>query len=158
MPPYNGLNGLLIELKNRCLKRGYTHEINLSLGSTDLVFNVYFKNEIGGFHIGYNLRKYWQFSFGTINGIGEKAMLEDFDNLDDGMKRHFINICKPCSGCLICTKGGKNKIFTVPVNYDSKEYKLCPSYPRHAWETIDCGLIDTLFKYHDLQIKYNEHK
>ncbi|MDD4165376.1 MAG: hypothetical protein PHD66_09295 [Eubacteriales bacterium] len=154
----NGLNGLLMELKNKCLEKGYNQELNLHFASTDLSFTIYFKNEVGGFQIGYNSRKYWQFSFGTINGIGEKAMLEHFDNLDDDMKQHFINICRPCSGCLVCTKSGKNKIFTVHVNYAGKDYSLCPSFPYHAWETLDSGLMNVLFKYHDLQIKYGEKK
>ena len=154
----NGLKGLLMELKNKCLEKGYNQELNLHFVSTDLSFTIYFKNEIGGFQIGYNSRKYWQFSFGTMNGIGEKAMLEDFDNLDDDMKQHFINICRPCSGCLVCTKSGKNKIFTVHVNYAGKDYNLCPSFPCHGWETLDSGLMDILFKYHDLQIKYGEKK
>jgi hypothetical protein len=143
----NGLNGLLIGLKNKCLEKGYKQEINLHFASTDLSFTIYFKNEVGGFQIEYNPRKYWQFSFGTINGIGEKAMLEGFDNLGDDMRQHFINICRPCSGCLVCTKNGKNKIFTVRVNYAGKDYSLCPSFPCHAWETFDCGLMDNLFKF-----------
>lgn len=150
----NGLNGLLTELKNKCTEKGYNQEINLHFTSTDLIFNIYFKNEVGGFQIGYNSRKYWQFSFGTMNGIGEKAMLEDFDNLDDDMKQHFISICRPCRGCLVCTKNGKNKIFTVHVNYAEKDYSLCPSFPRHAWKTLDSCFMEILFKYHDLQIKY----
>ncbi len=151
----NRLNGLLMELKNKCLEKGYIQEINIHFTATDLSFTIYFKNEVGGFQIGYSSRKYWLFSFGTMNGIGEKAMLEDFDNLDDDMKQHFISICRPCSGCLVCTKSGKNKIFTVHVNHAGKDYKLCPSFPCHGWETLDSGLMDILFKYHDLQIRYN---
>jgi hypothetical protein len=152
----NGLNGLLMELKDKCLEKGYNQEINLHFASTDLGFTIYFRNEVGGFQINYNSRKYWQFSFGTINGIGEKAMLEDFDHLDDDMKQYFVDICRPCSGCLVCTKSGRNKMFTVCANYAGKEYRLCQSFPRHEWETLDSGLVDILFKYHDLQIKYKE--
>lgn len=150
----NGLNGLLLKLKSRCEENGYRKEIELCLGSTDLNFNLYFRNEVGGFHIGFNSRKYQQFFFGTINGIGEKAMLEDFNHLSDDMKRYFINICKTCEGCLFCTKGGKNRIFAIKVQFNGKEYNLCPAYPRHLWETIDSEMIDVLFEYHDLQKRY----
>lgn len=154
----NKMDGLLLELKNQCLKRGYEQELRFMFTGTDLTCEVQFKSEVGGFQIGYNSRKYRQFYFGTLNGIGEKAMLENFDNLDDDMKQHFINICKPCNGCLICTKNGKNKAFTVNVNFNVKDYKLCPSFPRHSWETYNVELIDVLFKYHDLQLKYQSPK
>lgn len=154
----NGLNGLLLELTTKCLEKGYKQEINLHFTSTDLNLTIYFKNEVGGFQIGYNSRKYWQFYFGTMNGIGEKAMLEDFEKLDDDMKRHFMNICRRCNGCLACTKGGRNKPYTVRVNYAGKDFNLCPSFPRHAWETLDKELMDILFKYHDLQEKYSTRK
>ncbi len=154
MDHINGLNGLLMDLRSKCLEKGYTEEWNLHFTSTDLGVAVYFKNAVGGFQIVYNSRKYWQFSFGTMNGIGEKAMLEDFDHLDDDIKRHFLSICRPCSGCRVCTKNGKNKIFTIHARYDGKEYNLCPSFPAHSWETLDNGMMDVLFKYHDLQVKY----
>ncbi len=154
----NGLNGLLTNLKSKCYEKGYNYEAKLHFAATDLSLTLCFVNEVGGFQIGYNSRKYWQFSFGTMNGIGEKAMLEDFDQLDDEMKQHFISICRPCSGCLVCTKSGKNKIFTVHVKYIGKDYKLCPSFPCHEWETLNSGLIEILFKYHDLQIRYGVKK
>jgi len=55
---------------------------------------------------------------------------------------------------LICTKAGKNKMFAINVTYDGKEYTLCPSFPRHSWDTIDRGRMDVLFKYRDAQEKY----
>jgi len=150
----NGWNGLLTGLQKECLENGYEQEIKLSLGAAGQGLDIYLKNKVGGFQTGYNPRKYQQFYFGTINGIGEKAMLTDFDSLDGDIRRHFISICRRCNGCLICTKSGKNKKFTVEVTYDGTAYKLCPSYPRHSWEAPDPKLIGVLLKYHELQEKY----
>ncbi|MCL1855909.1 MAG: hypothetical protein FWF86_09265 [Clostridia bacterium] len=149
-----GLNSLLFEIQNRCLENGYEKIMYCSFGASGFDFSIRFQNKVGGFLIGYNPRKYQPFYFGTINGIGEKAMLEDFDNLDEDLQAHFINICRTCSGCLGCTKGGKNKIFATNVTYEGKEYNLCPSFPCHSWDTIDRGLMDVLFKYHAAQEKY----
>ncbi|MCL2445938.1 MAG: hypothetical protein FWD06_04135 [Oscillospiraceae bacterium] len=150
----NGLNGLLFDLQRESLDKGYTQSCVCSMTATSIDFNISFKNAIGGFLIGYNPRKYQPFYFGTINGIGEKAMLDDFDNLDKDLQEHFINICRTCNSCLGCTKGGKNKIFAINVTHDGKDYNLCPCFPRHSWDTIDRGLMDILFKYHDAQEKY----
>lgn len=150
----NGLNGLLFELQERCLKEGYEPSFECYLNATGLGYNIHFKNKVGGFLINYLVRKYQQFTFGTLNGIGEKAMLEDFENIDENLQKHFVGVCKICNGCLGCTKNGKNKVFTVKVAYDGNEYNLCPSFPQHSWNTIDHRLIEVLSKYHIAQEKY----
>ena len=122
--------------------------------ATYIGITISFNNGVGGFQIGYNPRKYKPFYFGTANGIGGKAMLEDFVNLDGDLQKHFINICRPCNGCRSCVKGGKNEIFKTKVSYNGKEYALCPCFPNHSWDTMDRGLIDLLFKYHDAQNIY----
>jgi len=81
-------------------------------------------------------------------------MLEDFENLDRDLQAHFIGICKTCNHCLVCTKGGKNKAFTVNVKYGGREYSLCPCFPQHSWDTMDEKRIDLLFKYHAAQEAY----
>ncbi|MDL2287127.1 hypothetical protein LJB90_01005 [Eubacteriales bacterium OttesenSCG-928-G02] len=150
----NNLDGLLVELQQRCLLNGYEQSIRRAMGASGFDFNIAFKNKIGGFLVNFSPRKNWPFAFGTINGIGQKAMIEDFDNLDKDLQKHFISICKICNGCLGCVKGGKNKIFTVNVNYDGKEYNLCPCFPKDTWESLDYELIDILFKYHKAQETY----
>ncbi len=150
----NNLSGLLSELENRCLENGYTAYFECGFTATGIGYNISFKNSIGGYLIGYNSRKYQQFSFGTIDGIGEKAMLGDFENLDEDLKGHFVSICKACNHCLGCTKGGNNKIFTINVVHNGKEHALCPCFPQHNWDSIDRRLIDLLFKYHTAQEKY----
>ena len=150
----NNLDGLLFTLQNEAIDKGYKQSIKCDMTATYIGFTISFKNGIGGFQIGYNPRKYKPFQFGTANGIGEKAMLEDFDNLDEDLKEHFINICRPCSSCRNCVKGGKNEMFTTRVSYNGKEYALCPCFPNHSWDTMDRRLIDLLFKYHDAQNIY----
>ena len=149
------LNGLLHEIQNKCLKNGYEKDIKCSFGSSGFDFGISFRNKVGGFVIGYNPRKYWQFYFGSLNSIGVKAMLEDFENLDNDLQKHFVNLCRNCNGCLGCVKGGKNKIFAVNIKYAGKEYNLCPdNYARHNWETINYDLAEVLFKYHAAQEIY----
>ena len=81
-------------------------------------------------------------------------MLEDFENLDYDLQKHFIQICGNCKYCNGCTKNGRNEIFTVKVNFEGKEYNLCPNFPQHSWDTFDRDLIDVLFKYHNAQEVY----
>ena len=155
----SNLNGLLLEIQNTCLGNDYEKNIKCTFGSSGFGFSITFQNRVGGFVIGYNPRKYWQCYFGSMNSIGVKAMLEDFDNLDTDLQKHFINLCKICTGCLGCTKGGKNKIFAVKVKYDGKEYNLCnDNYARHDWETIDRDLVSVLYKYHNAQEIYGSER
>ena len=150
----NNLDGLTFVLQKEAIDKDYTQSIECKMTATSIDFTISFKNGVGGFQIGYNPRKYKPFYFGTANGIGEKAMLEDFDNLDEDLKEHFVSICRPCNGCLGCTKSGNNKTFTTTVIHNAKEYKLCPCFPCHSWDTMDRRLIDLLFKYHDAQNIY----
>ena len=150
-----GLNGLLLKIQNNCLENGYEQNIKCSFGASGFDFSVIFRNRVGGFVIGYNPRKYWQFFFGSLNSIGVKAMLEEFENLDNDLQKHLVGVCKTCNGCLGCTKGGRNKIFAVKVKYGGKEYNLCPdNYSRHNWETLNHDLAAVLFKYHAAQEIY----
>ena len=153
-----GLGGVLTALKEKCLENGYTLSIHPEGTKTSTSgFGIDIMRGVGGFHITYNPRKTQKFGFGTKNGIGEKKMLEHFDELDIDMQRHFIDICRPCTCCMGCTKGGKNKIFTVNVNYNGNDYALCPMFPRHEWaaDEFTAEVIDRLFRYHELQENYN---
>jgi hypothetical protein len=149
-----GMDSLLFDLDKRCIEKGYEKSIKCNITASYIDFSITYKNKIGGFHMGYNSRKYTPFSFGTLNGIGEKSMIENFHVLDIDLQKHFIDICKTCNNCLICTKAGKNKIFAININFEGKEYNLCPSFPRHCWDKYTPELVDVLFKYHDEQEKY----
>jgi len=147
-------DGMLMDLKKQCLDDGYKQILYLDVGPTSFCFNVLLQKDVGGFRIGYNPRKYQQFCFATMNGIGEKAMLEDFCNLSADMQKHFVEICRPCNGCLGCTKGGRTKPYTVEVQFRDRVFDLCPQFPQHEWEVFTPDRINTLFEYHDLQEKY----
>ncbi len=150
-----GLNGLLFEIQKNCLENGYEQTIHCSFGASGFDFGIKFQQRVGGFVIGYNPRKYWQFFFGSLNSIGVKAMLEDFENLDRDLQTHLVGVCKTCSGCLICTKSGRNQMLAVNIRYDGKGYTLCPdTYGRNRWETINPELAAVLFKYHAAQEVY----
>lgn len=149
------LNGLFIELAKNCTDKGYVKKFQCGFGSSCFDFNIRFEDKVGGFVVGYNPRKYWQFFFGCTNSIGVKAMLENFETLKPEVQKYLIDICKPCQGCLSCTKGGKNKIFAAKVQYEGNEYVLCnDNYSLHDWETINRELVSVLFMYHEAQAIY----
>lgn len=155
-----GLNGLLFEIETGCANKGYVKRFQCNFGQSVLDFSIYFENKVGGFVFGYNPRKYWQFYFGSMNSIGIKAMLEDFESLDNDVQKYLIRTCKTCSGCLGCTKGGKtaSKIFAVKVSYGGKDYTLCnDTFSLNNWETLDRDLVSMLFKYHDAQEIYGSN-
>jgi len=147
-------DGLLLQLQSRCLAEGYTQTVQCTLSLTNIEYNICFRTQIGGFHIVYSARKRRLVHFGTLNGIGEKAMLADFANLSADLQAHFIRICAPCSHCLGCTKGGRNTVFAVDVAYEGNAYRLCPVFPQHDWEDADRPLLEVLIKYHAAQERY----
>ena len=106
------------------------------------------------FMCGYNVRKKQMFFFGTGSGIGEKAMLADFNNLPPIVQRHMIDICRPCTYCMECTKGGRNQPFTVNLDYQGTEYIVCPRFPNHEWEFLTPELVERLEAYLDALILY----
>lgn len=150
-----GLNGLLLEIESNYIKNGYEKSIKLNFGPSVIELSIKYHKKVGGFVIGYNPRKYWQFYFGSMNSIGVKAMLDDFDNIDNDVQKYLISVCKTCNNCLVCTKGGRNRILAVKVNYEGKEYNLCnDNYARHNWEKVNSDLAFQLFKYHNAQETY----
>ncbi len=150
-----GLDGLLLRIQNDCLAKGYEKTIRYGFGAAGFDFAITLHNQVGGFVFGYNPRKHWKFFFGSMNSIGVKAMLEDFDNLEESLRKYLIAVCKPCNGCLGCTKGGRNAILAVKAKYDGKDYALCPdNFSRHNWQTMNEGLAASLFQYHAAQELY----
>lgn len=145
---------LLQRLEEDCLHRGYQKIAYGGFSTTGFDFSIKYKNQVGGFIIGYNPRKFDQFHFGTINTIGVKAMLEDFEHLDTSLQVHFMENCKRCNGCNGCTKGGKSKVFAVKFNVQGEDILLCPMFPRSSWRTLDTDRINVLVTYHDLQEKF----
>lgn len=150
-----GLNGLLLAIESRCLESGYEKDIKYSFGPSGFDFSITFQNKVGGFIFGYNPRKRWKFFYGSLNSIGVKAMLEDFESLEESLQKHLLSVCKVCNGCLGCTKGGRNKSYSVHIRHKGNEYNLCPdNYARHNWQTLNEDLVETLFAYHAAQEIY----
>lgn len=151
-----GYQGLLTAFVEKLNSLGYSGGFNDSFGRTAHCFSYKYclPGTDVGFKIEYNARKTQQFAFGTLSGVGEKKMLEDFDNLPQAVQKHFIDICRPCSRCGGCTKGGKNKYFTVDVRYEGNVYSLCPQFPCHEWASFTPELADTLLVYLETQRKY----
>ncbi len=149
-------NGFLLETAQTYLRKGFAQSISIYFGKTGLGLDIKFTigSKDTGFKIVFNGRKKDLFRFGTMSGVGEKAMLEDFASLDPLLQKHFIKICRPCNSCLACTKGGKSKQFTANANYNGSQYQLCPQFPQHEWERLDQELADTLFTYLETQQKY----
>lgn len=151
------LGGALKALRTECVSRGYALSMHAECGMAGTSgFGIDFMRGVGGFHITYNPRKTQMFAFGTKNGIGEKKMLENFSSLEPDMQRYFVDICRECTGCMGCTKGGKAKPFTVNVAFDGTKHALCPQFPKHEWESLTPELSDILFRYHELQEKYGK--
>lgn len=151
-----GLNGLLCEIENKCLANGYGKSVKCILSPSGIGFHITLRHTVGGFVFAYHGQKYRPFSFGSLNSIGVKAMLEDFERLDPDLRNHLMNVCQPCKRCPGCVKGrGKHKPFAVNVSHQGREYTLCPdNFGRHHWETITPDLAAVLFKYNAAQEKY----
>lgn len=124
-----GLDGLLPELDARLRAEGCRVELRACFSGTAIGYDiVYLTSEQNtGFKITFNNRKKELWRFGLLSGVGEKAMLEDFERLDPALQALFLRICRPCSGCGGCTKSGKNARFTVTVQANGTSHALCPA-------------------------------
>ncbi len=79
-----GYGGLLEELRQRCLAQGCTESFYPDYGPTNCAVRIELRKGIGGFCLVYNSRKTQRFAAGTLNGMGEKRMLERFADLGEG--------------------------------------------------------------------------
>jgi hypothetical protein len=55
------LNGLLLEIQNNCLEKGYEQNIKCSFGASGIDFGITFHNKVGGFVIGYSQDSRYRF-------------------------------------------------------------------------------------------------
>lgn len=150
-----GYDGMLMRLRKRCLAERFYEKLHLDFAPTCFCFSIKYQIKPGfGFDFAYNAMKLKQFDFGTLSGVGEKAMLEDYENLSNTVLQHFLAICQPCNELGCCTNHGKTKIQTVKVMFKGKEYKLCPRFPKHRWDEMNEELVETLFCYLEEQQKY----
>ncbi len=154
-------NGMLLDLEKECLNRGYQKGLHLNFGVTGFGLRYDLKTSVGGFILEFNPRKRIQFAFGTMNGIGVKAMIMDFDNLPFRVQKLLLDVCKRCNHCHGCTNGGKikgGKDQNGDVVFQGENITLCSLFPWFWQERYDDERIKSLFEYHDMQIKYQPNK
>ena len=147
---------LLLDLEKECLARGYQKGLHPGFGPTNFCIRFDFKTSVGGFTLEYNPRKKIQFAFGTMNGIGVKAMLMDFDHLSPRVQKFLLDVCRRCTHCHGCTHGGRikgAKDQNADVVYGGEERAVCSLFPDFSQERYDRERIESLFEYHDMQNK-----
>ena len=96
--------------------------------------------------------------FVNESSIGIKATLEHADGLEDEMLGQLIRFCKPCNDCMGCTKGEKNRQFTVVLQHDNDEYRVCPEFVQMEWYNRDISMekIEFLLALNELQEKFGK--
>lgn len=74
----------------------------------------------------------------------------------DGTYLQLARFCKPRNNCMVCTKGGKNRQFTVLVHHDGSDYRLCPEFVQMTWYNSDISRekIDFMLELNELQVRY----
>lgn len=117
-----------------------------------------YTKDVGGLSIEY--ATLWPtVRFVNNTSIGIKAALEHVDGLSEEIRRQLVKFCKPCNDCMGCTKGGKNKQFTVTVHLDGNEYRLCPEFVQMEWYNSDISRekIDFMLELNELQEQFGKN-
>jgi len=117
-----------------------------------------YSKDVGGLLIGFfTLNRTVRFVNDTCIGI--KKALEHADELNPDIKRQIVQFCKPCNDCMGCTKGGKNKQFSVTVHIENGEHRLCPEFVQMEWYNGDISTekIDFMFELNELQEKFGKN-
>lgn len=154
----NELNvGFFEKYEKVLLDKGYSKELDVEFNHNSLIISYKIKGEVSGISVSYHFHRVEQFYFSVLNCIGVKAILENFEQLDDNVKDYLMKSCRRCYGCNRCTKGGKNKRLTVSVIKNEKKVNLCPDFPNREWLTIQESDMETIIDYIDLQSKYGTH-
>jgi hypothetical protein len=89
--------------------------------------------------------------FGLCIPNGLKTYLENPDSMNTVVQNFIITNTKNCDGCRYCVQTDKTKsrpLAFINVNYDQKEYKLCPYFPgyTYSWTEINNGLLNDLIE------------
>ncbi len=117
--------------------QGYSLMIYGSFSTNEFNMVCTTKKEVSGASFSYITREKDVYVYQPSNFIGLKAILEQYDTLTEEMKKYLIDTCKPCNGCLFCTKGKNNNVHAQVVNYEGQERTLCPNYPNMWWNNND---------------------
>lgn len=139
------------ELFEKYFEKGYKYSITKYFSNSGFWYDILIMRGVGGFKISMNMRTHCMIIFGTANGRGEKAILENMDKLPSEMQEYFLNICRKCNSCRGCIKGVLKNPLTVTVVQRGVKTELCTMFPRHDWERPDRRLIELMFEYHELQ-------
>jgi hypothetical protein len=97
--------------------------------------------------------------FGLCIPNGLKAYLNVFDSMNEKLQKFVIAHTKKCDGCRYCVqtdKTGSRPLVYVKVNYEQKEYNLCPYFPGYSycWTSVDDDLANQLIDFLSFMDKY----
>ena len=89
--------------------------------------------------------------FGLCIPNGLKTYLENFNSMNNIVQNLIITRTKNCDRCNYCIQTDKTKsrpLVFINVNYNQKEYKLCPYFPgyRYSWTEINDDLVKELIE------------
>jgi hypothetical protein len=145
---------LFAYITDKYQSKGYHAQYSINEYTTNYII----KKDVGGLCIAY--ATLWPtVRFVNETSIGIKAALEHANELDDIIKHQLVQFCKPCNNCMVCTKGGKNKQFTITVQDGGKEYRLCPEFVQMEWYNSDISTekIDFMLELNELQEQFGKN-
>jgi len=137
--------------------RGYGYIPTYSVN--EYTANCIYSKGIGGLDIAFSTL--WPtVRFVNETCIGIKAALEHADELEEAIKGQLVRFCKLCNDCMICTKSGKNKRFTVAVHHAGNTYNLCPEFVQMEWYNSDISRekIDFMIELNELQKQFGKKR
>lgn len=137
-------------------QKGYVYSHKYDWGPEGPVFFISFTNGVSGISLNYDVRKIHQLYFALTLQIGVKAICEDFDKQEASIKEFLLNRLMDCNNCMGCTKGGKSKKFTVPVEYNGTRRPLCPNsiWIGHQVEFMNSRIMNAMIDFSALQAEY----
>ena len=145
-------NGFLDKCDEKVLTAGYyKSKVRAGIRNTEMDFRITYAKEVCVFSIIYSTNG--GMIFGSFTHQGFKAMLKDFDNLDEDIQAHIVKIARKCKGagdCGVCNKKG-NFHSMIDVNFNGDALTLCSDWPSGE---MNMENIDFHIKFFDLQDKY----
>jgi hypothetical protein len=90
--------------------------------------------------------------FGLCIPNGLKVFLEAFELMDKNLQGFIVKQTKKCNTCRYCVqtdKKGSRPFAYITVNYDKKNYNLCPYFPGYSycWTSINNDLADQIIEF-----------